>query len=571
MIYLISFNLILLVQMLIVSVLPEFHNQKSDVSSNKIIWEENFESSGLESWQIIDDVENESSNWFVENGYLIQDRNIGDREFLLGTHIIYNDMEFSNCVIRTRIISGDDDYIGFLFNYKDKKNYYRFILSSQAAVIKFEKSVDGKFILIEEITAREWEKNDFILTVENKGSKFNIYLDDKLVFSAKDDSFDSGKIGFMCASNVCNFYDWVRVYEEYKVSPIPLKEKISFGPYMQNVLGDSAAIMWGTSLPINANLEYRKKNKSSSFIKVDSLKKLHTIKLTGLVPNTEYNYRIHLDSSTTKWYSFKSAAEKNSSFNFILYGDNQMNFLRHNEIVKNFDNHEFNFIVSCGDVVQRGERNNWNLEFFDPLKEILPYKPIYVSIGNHQLDSRNFYKYFDFPNSEHENYYSFKYGNSYFIFIDNRRSAYPDKEYYPSIEKGSKQYEWIENEFIKAQRSSWIFVVSHVPCFLDESHDLFPLNRINLVPLFKKYNVDVCFSGHVHGYFRNESDGIYYITSGGGGGNLFLKKGDKSKLPDNFRRIHNYCSIEIQKNVFDCSVFDINGNRIDQIVIDKSN
>ena len=113
-----------------------------------------------------------------------------------------------------------------------------------------------------------------------------------------------------------------------------------------------------------------------------------------------------------------------------------MNFLRHTEICKQISKRDFDFVISCGDVVQNGHRNDWDVEFFDPLKNILTSKPIYAAIGNHELNSENYYINFSNPDLDHENYYSFKYGNSFFIFIDNPRAAYPEKTYYTEITPG---------------------------------------------------------------------------------------------------------------------------------------
>ena len=71
-----------------------------------------------------------------------------------------------------------------------------------------------------------------------------------------------------------------------------------------------------------------------------------------------------------------------------------MNFLRHAEILDQMSKHNFAFIVHTGDVVQRGPRDDWDIEFFGPIKDILTSKPIYAAIGNHDLNSENYYKNF---------------------------------------------------------------------------------------------------------------------------------------------------------------------------------
>jgi acid phosphatase type 7 len=41
------------------------------------------------------------------------------------------------------------------------------------------------------------------------------------------------------------------------------------------------------------------------------------------------------------------------------------------------------------------------------------------------------------------------------------------------------------------------------------------------IPQFKRLGVRLVFTGHNHGYDRNEVDGITYMTSGGGGAPLY--------------------------------------------------
>ena len=36
--------------------------------------------------------------------------------------------------------------------------------------------------------------------------------------------------------------------------------------------------------------------------------------------------------------------------------------------------------------------------------------------------------------------------------------------------------------------------------------------------MMEKYGVDVCFSGHMHGYERGDLNGVYYCVTGGGSG-----------------------------------------------------
>jgi hypothetical protein len=48
-----------------------------------------------------------------------------------------------------------------------------------------------------------------------------------------------------------------------------------------------------------------------------------------------------------------------------------------------------------------------------------------------------------------------------------------------------------------------------------------PTAKSKVVPILKKYNVDMTFAGHDHNYERGEADGLRYIVAGGGGAPLY--------------------------------------------------
>jgi predicted phosphodiesterase len=534
-----------------------------------IIWKDDFESGEMKDWKVINEVTDEKPNWFIEKGYLIQDTDCGKTKELLGTNIINGSPEWHNYILRTNMVCADDDYIGVLFRFKDIDNYYRFLLSSQRRLICLEKKVNGEFIRLASFTDEEWQYVRFSVTIVLNESNIKVYLNDEPFFDVNDDQFSKGKIGFTSISNLGSFFDDVTVYSDYKIIPPVTKLKISRGPYLQNVLEDNAVIMWDTSIPVNSEVEYGLTKEETESI-VDSLKTTkHEIKLDRLKQETVYYYRIKTGKLTGEWHSFKTAVKENTPFTFLAYGDTQLNFLRHNELTEQFIKHDFDFLINCGDVVQRGPRSDWDVEFFEPLKNILTNKPIYAAIGNHELNSENFYKNFANPNEEHENYYSFQYGNSFFIFIDNPRAGYPDREYYTDYRPGSDQYKWLEEQLAseKAQKAEWLFVVSHIPSYVAGSQEHYSGCKKHLVPLFEKYGVDVSFSGHVHGYERGEVNGVTYIITAGGGGAQNKPDPEKIKSYKDFKLVYNFCIIDINENTLSFKAFDKNNRGIDEFTV----
>ena len=537
--------------------------------NNNLIWSDTFQNHDLQGWEVINEVDEDGSNWFVEKGYLIQNTDYGNSKTLNGTNIIKGDKEFDDCVIRANLICTDDDFIGLLFKYKDVDNYYRFLLSSQRKVIGIDKKVNGEFITLATYTEEEWPYVKFSLTVLTKDSNIKVYLNDELFFDIKDESFTKGKVGFTSISNLGSFFDDISVYSEYEIKPAEIKQEIVRGPYLQNVLENHAVIMWNTALPSNSIIEYGIIKENAKSVTVDEKVINHEVRLDDLKQETVYYYRINSDDITSEWFSFKTASSNTTTFSFLAYGDTQLNFLRHAELAEQMIKHDFDFIIHAGDVVQRGPRDDWDLEFFGPMKDILTSKPVYAAIGNHALNSVNYYKNFSNPAPEHESYYSFQYGNCFFVVLDNPGAGYPDKEYYTEYAKGSKQYSWLEKELAsdKAQNAEWLFVLSHIPSYIPGKEDSYTGCEENLIPLFEKYDVDISFSGHLHGYARNELNGVTYIITAGGGGTQNKKGSSEKKKYKKFQLAYNFSHIEIDGKKLLLNTYNETGKIIDETKI----
>lgn len=553
------------------SLIVNNYSISSNTQEATILFSEDFSSNSLEGWEIIDESNDLKSNWYCENGYLVQDTDAGNKRNLLGSMAIYNKMDFTSYVLRANIVHTDDDYIGVIFKYKDPANYFRFLLSSEDKLIRVDKKDKGQISIIEEIQNLDWPHCKFSITIFVRNDSIKIFLNDQMFFSIINDENSPGKVGFVSIANLGSFFDDLTLYSDFKIFKENENLKIERGPYLQNVLGDSATIMWRTNLNSNSIVEYYSPLERVNKVVNSSLTKLHEIKLNNLLPSSEYRYRVISDSIISDWYSFKTEEKSNREFSFIIYSDTQLNFLRHREIVDQMRKLDFDFILHCGDAVQRGPRDDWDTEFFNPLKEIISRKPIYCAIGNHELNDQNYFLNFSNPKSPSESFYSFKYLNCFFLFIDNPLAAYPDRNFYTDLKPGSIQYNWIENQLNSklAKESDWIFIVSHVPSFIFGRTDIYQNNKDYLIPLFEKYSVDFNFSGHTHGYSRGTHNNVNYIITAGGGGALNKPSSQKLSNADSFKITYNFCYLTVNKKSLSMHVYDNYGNQIDELVIKK--
>ncbi len=571
---------------ILVACLHDLHTSSKLLPKEKnshILWRDDFEDGDMLGWVINDDVRNEIPHWYVDRGYLFQDTNIGDGK--KGTNVIAGEADWTDYTLSANVVSTDDDYMGVVFRYQDPKNYYRFSLSTQTSKIRLEKRVDGKFISIGYLE-KTWPECRYNITIDVHGDSIKVYLDQELYFAIEDSTFSGGKVGFASYHNTASFFDDITVYDTLQIVK---DNSLHFDrqPYMQNVLGDSAVIMWGTDQPLNSSVEYGVNQSEILTVSSESPVTIHEVTLRNLQAGQQYYYRVRSGELLSEWYQFQAAKPATEPFSFVMYGDNRTNFLRHEEIVKGIALESPDFIINTGDVVMTGLRADWDTEYFDPLKDLITSTPVYIAIGNHEngtlyvnkgtsspeLDampySYYFYSYFSFPAPEHENYYSFSYGNTFFIVIDNNKTGYPDRAF-PDIAVGSAQYTWLEEQLKSsaAQDAEWLIVAGHIPVFFNGSSDVFPMNYDTTWPLFKTYGVDLFFSGHIHDYERNYVDAIYHVISGGGGGPQDIRIQNLEDIRKQ-RTNYHYCTVDIDGPVLTLNFKDRDQHVLDTFTIDK--
>ena len=535
--------------------------------TSTLLWSDDFEDGDAEGWLFYDEVEG-PSNWYVEYGYLNQSSNIGADQ--RGTFAVAGLSSWEDYTLSVDLAVTDDDYIGVIFRYQNPQNYYRVVLSSQAGRIRLDKIENDTIVNMDNITMM-WPLCSFNMSVDVRGEAIKVYLNQQEYFDVSDTSFSSGRIGVMAINSMGCFYDKVEVYDQLPMVTIDPGTVITRGPYMQNVLGDSAVVMWQTNTFSNSIVEYGPGDMSTELLSSTSLTRDHEMVLRNLDQDTDYAYRVYSDTVTTEWVHFRSAKAPDQPFNFAVYGDSQLNFLRHGEIVAAVANESIDFVTHCGDVVTYGPRPDWDTEFFGPAADLFREKAVYVSIGNHSRESANFDKYFSFPDAEHETYYAFNYGNAFFIFLNNPGVAYPDAGY-EDIAEGSAQYEWLESVLAsnEAQSAQWRFVYGHIPVYSEGTNSDYMVNRENLIPLFETYAVDMYFAGHIHNYERGFSQGTYYVITGGGGGMLGIAPA--RDLPEITVQTqgHHYCTVSVNGPLLSFMAKRSDGTLIDQFIIDKT-
>ncbi len=383
-------------------------------------------------------------------------------------------------------------------------------------------------------------------------------------------------------------------------------------PYLQSAEKSGITIMWETVYPAYGRVEYGRSGQLSEKMYEEAVpKRVHSLTLVGLNPDQKYDYRVVCEDIASPKAAFKTKPDHNRPFKFIVYGDNRTVPPMHANVAKRIAKEKADFVINVGDVVGSGANlPAWIDEYFLPIRYYSSLTPTYISIGNHEYggywDTRlvpPFEKYVRHPVcsvGSNQYYFSFEFANSRFIFLDPNKDEDSEDSGGNVIRPSTQQYDWLEQELIKADRENvWTFVILHEPpyseCWSGGYYDGEAPLRKYLVPLLEKHNVTIVFSGHTHDYERGlphppydsktgKGNNITYVITGGGGAPLDNHKyyeWEQIDLPDHKATtdnddydggkyyLYNYVVVEIDGKTLKYRAVKVNGDGTNGGVFDS--
>ncbi len=236
-------------------------------------------------------------------------------------------------------------------------------------------------------------------------------------------------------------------------------------------------------------------------------------------------------------------------------GNTHLNHTANRSVCKKIMHYKPVAVFHTGDIVYNGlKKNSWTTfkKFFAPIIDSSRFYPCY---GNHELHSKTVAIDFSLPNNG--SWYSVDIGRCHFVVIDN----------FSDYSKGSAQYQWIENDLKNCPSNYFRVVIMHLPVYSSGPHNTQNKKlRKNLVPLFEKYSVSFVFSAHNHCYEKAVANGIYYITTAGGGAPYYMKTKD---LPESqfFVNTYHFCTLVNTGNTLRMEAIDTNFHLLDKAEI----
>ncbi len=289
---------------------------------------------------------------------------------------------------------------------------------------------------------------------------------------------------------------------------------------------------------------------------------------------------------------------EHEAFNFIAYGDTRSSDLPdavsplHEGIVGAYLRHDPEFIIHTGDMVRSGGLPYQWEEFEESIAAVRETGvPLYGAAGNHEKytdqwdvydeDLANYRSYFNYTGvldepGENELHYSFDYGGAHFVFLNT-------EDRFEEVEGGSsafncstEQMDWLLADLNETQPDNFIVASFHrtawsIRVARPERWEEAATIREELHDIFVQHGVDLVLMGHDHYYYRTIRDGIFYVTTGGGGAPL---AGVDTEAPiwqmgDVAHKRYHYCNVEVGSTTVTVTTLTPEGVVLDNFTLNR--
>jgi hypothetical protein len=248
----------------------------------------------------------------------------------------------------------------------------------------------------------------------------------------------------------------------------------------------------------------------------------HVIPLRGLEPASRYAYTVRAGDAVLGTGRFATAPKIGSGapLKFLVYGDDRTDPAAHQVVVRALEATPSDLLVNTGDLVEDGaSADDWR-SFFDTETPLLRNRPIFVSIGNHELyddwAGANFARFFGLSGDPGgaTPYGSVRIADVRFFFLNGMHDW-----------KSGEERRWLERELASDDAEPglvWrVVVVHHGPWSAGPHGGNTKLLDAHVPELLSAHKVDLVLSGHDHIYERGDAGLLKYIVSGGGGAPLY--------------------------------------------------
>lgn len=363
---------------------------------------------------------------------------------------------------------------------------------------------------------------------------------------------------------------------------VELLANFTRGPFIQNASSNSVQIIWRTVEPADSLVEFGTNSVPDRTATISTPTTNHVITLTNLIPNQTYFYRVGSAgpgkaafSPVESLHTLKAVG----SLSFMVLGDSGSGSAAQYAIAQVLQNAKPDLVLHAGDIVypafSLALADTRCLSVYAAHMKTTPY---FFAFGNHDLYDGDiaFLETFYLPTNSitgTEHFYSFDHGDAHFTVL-----FVPYLNQY-QLKVGDNQHRWLVAD-LAATKKPWKFLLFHHPIstsglhrFDDNNangaHDRFDVMNV-ILPLAQQYGVQMVLAGHDHNYERfNPTNGVYAITSGGGGVGLYpLIELDTGSAQ--FWSRHNCVKVTVNGDELFLQAFNESGAVFDSMTIYRS-
>jgi hypothetical protein len=254
--------------------------------------------------------------------------------------------------------------------------------------------------------------------------------------------------------------------------------------------------------------------------------RMHEAHLCGLTPDTQYSYQVGAEGHYSATYTFRTApdigADPSAEVRIAIVGDSRTGYDKWAQVASEIQAKGVDMVMFSGDAVTLGQvQDEWDM-FFDAAGDLAANTAMVSAMGNHDLDSVNYYSEFAMPGDE-ENY-SYDYGHAHMTVLNDSPLDLAD------LTGSTATY---LDQDLTATTQTWKILNHHRPFWSSgTSHGGDSTLRGDWGPTVDAHHVDLVVNGHDHIYERSKpmngetpvvdpANGTIYVVSGGAGANLY--------------------------------------------------
>lgn len=312
-------------------------------------------------------------------------------------------------------------------------------------------------------------------------------------------------------------------YEQAMTDVAIPAEQVTHGPFLAHPDCGEITLAWETAGRCATTVQYREKG-SQSWTELPwnhqtgilfTSQQFHQIRLTGLHPGKEYEYRLVAMTFLKKKpvltespdFHFRTFTPQAESFSFAAVSDIHSNALSLRQLLKLPQVADTTFLANIGDMLslQAGADTFYD-GYLDAECELYAQnRPLVIVRGNHEqlgVFASTFLDMMGHPSDK--TYSAFFHAGVCFANLDVGNDHEDDGTFFSNTAMIDEEREWLRELTLSPQWQQANFRVAllHIPPFRDAYDGQAAMRLIRGILDAPEAKLDVMLSGHVHRYFR---------------------------------------------------------------------